>query len=200
VSYILFSGGFIIWPIILLSIISLAIIIEKSWNLARDTVLPKNLTKDIISQIKKKSLTSSMKEKMAQDSIQGTIFFSLIEEKIKSKTNLRLRAEEIGRFEINRLEKFMTLLGTIASVSPILGLLGTVTGMISIFSNLLASGTNSIAPLAGGIAEALVTTAAGLIVAIPSLIFYRSFNRTIENYSLELEEESNKLINYLSRN
>jgi len=199
VSYILFSGGFIIWPIILLSIISLAIIIEKSWNLARDIVLPKDLTKDIISQIKKKSLTSSMKEKMAQDSIQGTIFFSLIEEKIKSKTNLRLRAEEIGRFEINRLEKFMTLLGTIASVSPILGLLGTVTGMISIFSNLLALETNSIAPLAGGIAEALVTTAAGLIVAIPSLIFYRSFNRTIENYSLELEEESNKLINYLSR-
>lgn len=199
-SYILFSGGFIIWPIILLSIISLAIIIEKSWNLARDIVLPRNLTNNVISQIKKKSLSNSMKEKMAEDSIQGTIFFSLIEEKIKSKTNLRLRAEEIGRFEINRLEKFMTLLGTIASVSPILGLLGTVMGMISIFNNLLDAGTNSIGPLAGGIAEALVTTAAGLIVAIPSLIFYRSFNRTIENYSLELEEESNKLINYLSKN
>lgn len=199
-SYILFSGGFIIWPIILLSIISLAIIIEKSWNLARDIVLPRNLTNNVISQIKKKSLSNSMKEKMAEDSIQGTIFFSLIEEKIKSKTNLRLRAEEVGRFEINRLEKFMTLLGTIASVSPILGLLGTVMGMISIFNNLLDAGTNSIGPLAGGIAEALVTTAAGLIVAIPSLIFYRSFNRTIENYSLELEEESNKLINYLSKN
>ena len=85
-SYILFSGGFIIWPIILLSIISLAIIIEKSWNLARDIVLPKDLTKDIISQIKKKSLTSSMKEKMAQDSIQGTIFFSLIED-VVGETN-----------------------------------------------------------------------------------------------------------------
>ena len=133
-SYILFSGGLIIWPIILLSIISLAIIIEKSWNLARDMVLPRDLTKDVISQIEKKSLTSEMKEKMAYDSIQGTIFFGLLEEKIKSKTNLRLRAEEIGRFEINKLEKFMTLLGTIASVSPILGLLGTVTGMISIFS------------------------------------------------------------------
>lgn len=199
-SYILFSGGLIIWPIILLSIISLAIIIEKSWNLAKDVVLPRNLTNNVISQIKKNSLSNSMKEKMAEDSIQGTIFFSLIEEKIKSKTNLRLRAEEIGRFEINRLEKFMTLLGTIASVSPILGLLGTVMGMISIFSNLLNEGANSIGPLAGGIAEALVTTAAGLIVAIPSLIFYRSFNRTIENYSLELEEESNKLINYLSKN
>ena len=199
-SYILFSGGLIIWPIILLSIISLAIIIEKSWNLARDMVLPRDLTKDVISQIEKKSLTNEMKEKMAYDSIQGTIFFSLLEEKIKSKTNLRLRAEEIGRFEINKLEKFMTLLGTIASVSPILGLLGTVTGMISIFSNLLIVGTNSIGPLAGGIAEALVTTAAGLIVAIPSLIFYRSFNRTIDNYSLELEEESNKLISYLSKN
>ena len=199
-SYILFSGGLIIWPIILLSIISLAIIIEKSWNLARDMVLPRDLTKDVISQIEKKSLTDEMKEKMAYDSIQGTIFFDLLEEKIKSKTNLRLRAEEIGRFEINKLEKFMTLLGTIASVSPILGLLGTVTGMISIFSNLLVVGTNSIGPLAGGIAEALVTTAAGLIVAIPSLIFYRSFNRTIDNYSLELEEESNKLISYLSKN
>lgn len=199
-SYILLSGGLIIWPIILLSIISLAIIIEKSWNLAKDVVLPRNLTNNVISQIKKNSLSNSMKEKMAEDSIQGTIFFSLIEEKIKSKTNLRLRAEEIGRFEINRLEKFMTLLGTIASVSPILGLLGTVMGMISIFSNLLNEGANSIGPLAGGIAEALVTTAAGLIVAIPSLIFYRSFNRTIENYSLELEEESNKLINYLTKN
>ena len=199
-SYILFSGGLIIWPIILLSIISLTIIIEKSWNLARDMVLPRDLTKDVISQIEKKSLTDEMKEKMAYDSIQGTIFFDLLEEKIKSKTNLRLRAEEIGRFEINKLEKFMTLLGTIASVSPILGLLGTVTGMISIFSNLLVVGTNSIGPLAGGIAEALVTTAAGLIVAIPSLIFYRSFNRTIDNYSLELEEESNKLISYLSKN
>ena len=198
-SYILFSGGLIIWPIILLSIISLAIIIEKSWNLARDMVLPRDLTKDVISQIEKKSLTNEMKEKMAYDSIQGTIFFSLLEERIKSKTNLRLRAEEIGRFELNKLEKFMTLLGTIASISPILGLLGTVTGMISIFSNLLVVGTNSIGPLAGGIAEALVTTAAGLIVAIPSLIFYRSFNRTIDNYSLELEEESNKLISYLSK-
>ncbi len=199
-SYVLFSGGLIIWPIILLSIISLAIIIEKSWNLARDMVLPRDLTKDVISQIEKKSLTNEMKEKMACDSIQGTIFFGLLEEKIKSKINLRLRAEEIGRIEINKLEKFMTLLGTIASVSPILGLLGTVTGMISIFSNLLVVGTNSIGPLAGGIAEALVTTAAGLIVAIPSLIFYRSFNRTIDNYSLELEEESNKLISYLSKN
>jgi len=199
-SYILLSGGLIIWPIILLSIISLAIIIEKSWNLAKDVILPRNLTNNVISQIKKNSLSNSMKEKMAEDSIQGTIFFSLIEEKIKSKTNLRLRAEEIGRFEINRLEKFMTLLGTIASVSPILGLLGTVMGMISIFSNLLDAETNTLGPLAGGIAEALVTTAAGLIVAIPSLIFYRSFNRTIENYSLELEEESNKLINYLTKN
>ena len=102
-SYIILSGGFIIWPIILLSIISLAIVIEKSWNLARDAVLPKDLTKDVISQIEKKSLTNSIKEKMASDSIQGNIFLGIMEEKLKSKTNLRLRAEEIGRFEINRL-------------------------------------------------------------------------------------------------
>jgi biopolymer transport protein ExbB len=197
-AYILLSGGIVIWPIILLSIIALAILIEKTWNLSRDIVLPRNLTAQVISQIEKKSLSSVMKEKMKKDSIQGSIFFSILEEKVKSKSILRLRAEEIGRYEINRLEKFLTLLGTIASVSPILGLLGTVMGMISVFSNLLDSGSNAIAPLAGGIAEALVTTAAGLIIAIPSLIFYRSFHRTIENYSLELEEESNKLIHYIS--
>ncbi|MBV13369.1 MAG: hypothetical protein CMC52_04690 [Flavobacteriaceae bacterium] len=199
-AYILLSGGVIIWPIILFSIISLAIVVEKTWNLARDIVLPRNLTRNIISQLEKKSLSSQMKEKMSKDSVQGVIFSSLLEEEHKTKQTLRLRAEEIGRFEINRLEKYLTLLGTIASISPILGLLGTVTGMISVFSNLMESGNNAIAPLAGGIAEALVTTAAGLIVAIPSLIFYRSFQRTIENYALELEEESNKLINYISKN
>ena len=199
-AYILLSGGVIIWPIILFSIISLAIVVEKTWNLARDIVLPRNLTRNIISQLEKKSLSSQMKEKMSKDSVQGVIFSSLLDEEHKTKQILRLRAEEIGRFEINRLEKYLTLLGTIASISPILGLLGTVTGMISVFSNLMESGNNAIAPLAGGIAEALVTTAAGLIVAIPSLIFYRSFHRTIENYALELEEESNKLINYISKN
>ena len=84
-SYIILSGGFIIWPIILLSIISLAIVIEKSWNLARDAVLPKDLTKDVISQIEKKSLTNSMKEKMASDSIQGNIFFWTYGREIKKQ-------------------------------------------------------------------------------------------------------------------
>ena len=90
-------------------------------------------------------------------------------------------------------------MGTIATVSPILGLLGTVMGMINIFSNLLEANLSSVSPLASGIAEALVTTAAGLVVAIPTLIFYRHFTRIIENYALELEEESNKLIDYLSK-
>ena len=100
---------------------------------------------------------------------------------------------------IARLEQYLSLLGTIATVSPILGLLGTVMGMINIFSNLLEANLSSVSPLASGIAEALVTTAAGLVVAIPTLIFYRHFTRIIENYALELEEESNKLIDYLSK-
>ena len=97
------------------------------------------------------------------------------------------------------MEQYLSLLGTIATVSPILGLLGTVMGMINIFSNLLEANLSSVSPLASGIAEALVTTAAGLVVAIPTLIFYRHFTRIIENYALELEEESNKLIDYLSK-
>ena len=198
-SYIILSGGIIIWPIILLSIISLAIVLEKTWNLARDIIIPKNLTENLISLVSEGSLSEKKIKKMSNDSVLGSIFAKLIREKNKDKTSLRLKAEEVGRFEVNRLEQYLSLLGTIATVSPILGLLGTVMGMINIFSNLLESNLGSVSPLAGGIAEALVTTAAGLIVAIPTLIFYRHFSRTIENYSLELEEESNKLIDHLSR-
>ena len=198
-SYIILSGGIIIWPIILLSIISLAIVLEKLWNLARDIIIPRNLTENLISLVSDNSLSEKKIKKMSNDSVLGNIFAHLIREKNKDKASLRLKAEEVGRFEVNRLEKYLSLLGTIATVSPILGLLGTVMGMINIFSNLLESNLGSVSPLAGGIAEALVTTAAGLFVAIPTLIFYRHFSRTIENYSLELEEESNKLIDYLSK-
>ena len=193
-SYIILSGGFIIWPIILLSIISLAIVIEKSWNLARDAVLPKDLTKDVISQIEKKSLTNSMKEKMASDSIQGNIFLGLMEEKLKSKTNLRLRAEEIGRFEINRLEKFLTLLGTIASVSPILGLLGTVTGMIVTFQMITLYGTGDPKLMAGGISQALVTTVLGLLVAIPTTLLHSFTASSAKGIINVLEEQSTGIL------
>ena len=198
-SYIILSGGVIIWPIILLSIISLAIVLEKTWNLARDIVIPKNLTEHLISLVADDSLTEKKIKKMSKDSVLGSIFAKLINEKNNDKSNLRLKAEEVGRFEVNRLEQYLSLLGTIATVSPILGLLGTVMGMINIFSNLLEANLSSVSPLASGIAEALVTTAAGLVVAIPTLIFYRHFTRIIENYALELEEESNKLIDYLSK-
>lgn len=198
-SYIILSGGVIIWPIILLSIISLAIVLEKTWNLSRDIIVPRNLTENLISLVGDDSLTEKKIKKMSNDSVLGSIFAKLIKEKNYDKANLRLKAEEVGRFEVNRLEQYLSLLGTIATVSPILGLLGTVMGMINIFSNLLESNLGSVSPLAGGIAEALVTTAAGLVVAIPTLIFYRHFSRVIENYSLELEEESNKLIDYLSK-
>tara|TARA_B100000282_G_scaffold107948_1_gene76615 strand:- start:4736 stop:5335 length:600 start_codon:yes stop_codon:yes gene_type:complete len=198
-SYIILSGGVIIWPIILLSIISLAIVLEKTWNLSRDIIVPRNLTENLITLVGDDSLTEKKIKKMSNDSVLGSIFAKLINEKNYDKANLRLKAEEVGRFEVNRLEQYLSLLGTIATVSPILGLLGTVMGMINIFSNLLESNLGSVSPLAGGIAEALVTTAAGLVVAIPTLIFYRHFSRVIENYSLELEEESNKLIDYLSK-
>ena len=198
-SYIILSGGVIIWPIILLSIISLAIVLEKTWNLARDIIIPKNLTEHLISLVADDSLTEKKIRKMSKDSVLGSIFAKLINEKNNDKANLRLKAEEVGRFEVNRLEQYLSLLGTIATVSPILGLLGTVMGMINIFSNLLEANLSSVSPLASGIAEALVTTAAGLVVAIPTLIFYRHCTRIIENYALELEEESNKLIDYLSK-
>ena len=121
-SYIILSGGIIIWPIILLSIISLAIVLEKTWNLARDIIIPKNLTENLISLVSKDSLSEKKIKKMSNDSVLGSIFAKLIREKNKDKTSLRLKAEEVGRFEVNRLEQYLSLLGTIATVSPILGL------------------------------------------------------------------------------
>mgnify|MGYP005674303929 FL=1 len=143
-SYIILSGGVIIWPIILLSIISLAIVLEKTWNLARDIIIPKNLTEHLISLVADDSLTEKKIRKMSKDSVLGSIFAKLINEKNNDKANLRLKAEEVGRFEVNRLEQYLSLLGTIATVSPILGLLGTVMGMINIFSNLLEANLSSV--------------------------------------------------------
>ena len=131
-SYIILSGGIIIWPIILLSIISLAIVLEKLWNLARDIIIPRNLTENLISLVSDDSLSEKKIKKMSNDSVLGNIFAHLIREKSKDKASLRLKAEEVGRFEVNRLEQYLSLLGTIATVSPILGLLGTVMGMINI--------------------------------------------------------------------
>ena len=147
-SYIILSGGVIIWPIILLSIISLAIVLEKTWNLSRDIIVPRNLTENLISLVGDDSLTEKKIKKMSNDSVLGSIFAKLIKEKNYDKANLRLKAEEVGRFEVNRLEQYLSLLGTIATVSPILGLLGTVMGMINIFSNLLESNLGSVSPLA----------------------------------------------------
>jgi biopolymer transport protein ExbB len=135
-----------------------------------------------------------MKEKMASDSIQGNIFLGLMEEKLKSKTNLRLRAEEIGRFEINRLEKFLTLLGTIASVSPILGLLGTVTGMIVTFQMITLYGTGDPKLMAGGISQALVTTVLGLLVAIPTTLLHSFTASSAKGIISVLEEQSTGIL------
>ena len=118
-SYIILSGGIIIWPIILLSIISLAIVLEKTWNLARDIIIPKNLTENLIFLVSEDSLSEKKIKKMSNDSVLGSIFAKLIREKNKDKTSLRLKAEEVGRFEVNRLEQYLSLLGTIATVSPI---------------------------------------------------------------------------------
>ena len=143
------SGGWLMLPIILCSVISVSIIVERFWSLQRETVLPRHLVASFWHMIKTDKLEAS-------------------------------KIEEVGRQVVHKLERYLNTLGTIASITPLLGLLGTVIGMIKVFTAIMLHGVGDPAVLAGGISEALITTAAGLSVAIPSLMFHRYFNGLID--------------------
>jgi len=199
-SYIILSGGVIIWPIILLSIISLAIVLEKTWNLSRDIIVPRNLTENLISLVGDDSLTEKKIKKMSNDSVLGSIFGKLVNEKNFDKANLRLKAEEAGRFEVNRLEQYLSLLGTIATVSPILGLLGTVWGVMDAFSGMADSGSAALSAVAPGISGALLTTIIGLIVALPSMIGYNLLSSKIRNIAVQMDNFGQEFISKVHNN
>ncbi len=188
------KGGLLMWPIIICSVIAMAIIGERFWSLQKKKIVPPDLVPQVWSLAKEKKLDDTTIRRLKTNSPLGAILSAGL---INSKYGREIMKESIveaGRQAAHELERFLNSLGTIASVTPLLGLLGTVLGMIKVFAAIMSQGVGDPGVLAGGISEALITTAAGLSVAIPSLIFHRYFEGLVEAYVLDMEEESLKLI------
>lgn len=184
-------------PIILCSIVAIAIIIERFWTLNPNRITPRNLLADIWTKIKQNQLDAEELRALRMSSPLGQILAAGLVNSRAGREVMTESIEQAASHVIHDLERYLNTLGTIAAITPLLGLLGTVVGMIRVFSEIMAQGPGNASALAGGISEALITTAAGLSVAIPSLIFYRMFLRRVESLVVDLERESIKLVDAL---
>lgn len=194
------SGGWLMVPIILCSMVSLAIIAERFWSLRIDKVLPKHLVATVWNAVKNGTFTNADLKLLSKNSALGKILCAGLVNRNQSRDRIKQSVEERGREVVHDLERFLDVLGTIASISPLLGLLGTVVGMISVFATITTKGVGDPGALAGGISQAMVTTAAGLSVAIVSLVFYRYFRRRIDTIVVEMEREAIKMVDVLHNN
>jgi len=191
------SGGWIMIPLILCSITAMGIIGERFWTLQRKKVLPPQLIPQIWQLVQSDQVNNMAIEQLRENSPLGIVLAAGLSNRQHSRAIMKSRIEESGRQVVHELERFLNTLGSIALISPLLGLLGTVTGIIQIFASLMANGMGNPAVLAGGIGVALITTASGLAVAIPSVFFHRYFERLIDEYVLKMEEESIKLMDMI---
>lgn len=187
------AAGWPIWPLILASVIAVAIIIERAYSLRTREVAPPNLLMETIRAYQERGATPELVTSLADDSPLGRIFAIALKQAHSSREIMRESIEESGRAVTHELDRFLTSLGTIASMAPLLGLLGTVIGMIEIFGAQTSTGTNP-GQLAHGISIALYNTAFGLIVAIPAMIFYRYFRSKVEALVVDMEMQAVKLV------
>ncbi|MDH5784908.1 MAG: MotA/TolQ/ExbB proton channel family protein [Chromatiales bacterium] len=188
------AGGWLMAPIMLCSVVALAIIGERFWVLKQDKVLPSNLVAQVWQMHKQNELDAEKVKVLRDSSPLGRILAAGLLNMHHEREVMKEAIEETGRQVVLELERFLNTLGTIASITPLLGLLGTVIGMIKVFTAITAHGVGNPTILAGGISEALITTAAGLSVAIPSLMFYRYFRGKVDTLVLKMEEESLKMV------
>ena len=196
------AAGWPIWPLILCSVISLTLIIERLYNLRTVLVAPPTLLDEVIGVTRTSLPSADVVNKLADNSVLGGVMAaglrSVISEPRITEEALRQSFENAGRAAVHRIERYLNTLGTIATAAPLLGLLGTVVGMIEIFGA-QSPGSGNPAELARGISIALYNTAFGLIVAIPSLMFYRYFRGRIEEFQLSMELAAERLLPHLMR-
>ena len=187
------AAGWPIWPLILASIIALAIIGERFWALRVEVVAPSTLLPEVSKMVAQGGITKETCAKLEQHSLLGEIFASALLNANASREVIKESIEESGRAVAHKLEKYLTTLGTIATVSPLLGLLGTVIGMVELFGAFTATG-HDVAQFARGISVALYNTAGGIIVAVPAMIFYRYFRGRVDDLIVEMEQQAVKLV------
>jgi len=197
VKELVFAGGWMMIPLILASIIAVAICIERFWTLQSEKVAPKHLLAQVWSWIKNNELDGARLKQLKQDSHLGAILAAGLSNSKHGRDITKEAIEQAASSAIHEMERFLSTLGTIAAIAPLMGLLGTVVGMISVFNAIMTLGTGNAGVLAGGISEALVTTAAGMMIAIPALVFHRIFQRRIEEIIVLMEQEAVKLVDVL---
>ncbi len=184
------AGGWPMIPLLLLAVLALAIVVERFWSLRRKEILPPGLGEEVRRWALSANLDSSHIESLRQTSPLGALLAAALDVRHRSREVIRERIEDTGRHLVHRMEKFLNTLGTIAAAGPLLGLLGTVVGMIQMFLGILDHGLGDVNQLAGGIGKALVCTATGMLVAIPALIFHRYFRGRITGYVVEMEQQA----------
>ncbi|MDO6681180.1 MULTISPECIES: MotA/TolQ/ExbB proton channel family protein [unclassified Oceanobacter] len=191
------SGGWMMVPIILCSVLALGISVERFWTLRVVQVAPPDLLAKIWSWMKNKQLNAERIRELQESCPLGRVLAAGLVNSRHGRQIMKESIEEVASQEIHILERYLNALGTVAAVAPLLGLLGTVIGMIKVFSEIMIQGTGQASVLAGGISEALVTTAAGLMIAIPALVCHRMLQRRIDDIVVFMEQESIKLVDVL---
>ncbi len=191
------AGGWVMLPLLACSVIALAIVIERLWSLQRRRVTPDNLVAQVWQWARAGVLDDARVQSLRQGSPLGRVLAAGLVYRDAARDVMKESIEEVGRHVVHDLSRYLNTLGTIASIAPLLGLLGTVFGMIKMFVASSQAGTGDAAVLAGGIAEALITTAAGLMIAIPALMFHRYFLGRVEALVVVMEQEALKLIEVL---
>lgn len=186
-------------PIVACSIVALAIVGERFFTLRAEKVLPTNLVADVWRMASTRQLTEDKVKEIQQASPLGRVLAAGLHNRTQDREIMKASIEEVGGHVAHELGRYLNALGTIAAVTPLLGLLGTVVGMISVFTNITTVGVGNPAQLAGGISQALITTAGGLMVAIPALMFHRYFRGKVDGLVVDMEKESLKLVDVLQK-
>jgi biopolymer transport protein ExbB len=194
---ILRAGGLLMLPIILCSIIAIAIVIERFWTLSSSRITPKYVLAQVWTWLKNNQLDSAKLRELRLSSPLGQVLAAGLVTSKYGRAAMIESIEQTAALVIHDMERYLNTLGTIAAITPLLGLLGTVVGMIEVFSEIMLQGTGNANALAGGISQALISTAAGLTVAIPTFMFHRFFTRRVDSLVLNLEQESIKLVDAL---
>ncbi|WP_133500966.1 MotA/TolQ/ExbB proton channel family protein [Cognatilysobacter terrigena] len=184
------SGGWPMIPLLLLSALALALIVERGWTLRRSRVMPAKLGDEVRVWAARGNLDPAHIESLRQTSPLGALLAAVLDMRNRSREVMRERVEDVGRHLVHRMERYLNTLGTIAAAGPLMGLFGTVVGMIQMFLGILDYGIGDVNQLAGGIGKALVCTATGMIVAIPALVAHRWFRGRIAEYIIDMEHEA----------
>jgi biopolymer transport protein ExbB len=189
------AAGWPIWPLIATSVVALALIFERFWTLRASVVAPPGLVDQVLAEFRQQGATPELLQKTASRGPLGRILAAGLANVKAPRPVMKEAIEEVGRVVTHDLDRFLTTLGTIAAMAPLLGLLGTVIGMIEIFGSQSSAGSNPI-QLARGISIALYNTAFGLIIAIPAMMFYRYFRGKVEGLIVEMEQQAIKLVDF----